>query len=179
MPFFASGPTLRTSGARRLWRSLVLATAILAIPAAVRSSQVDPTEDQVQQRLWCPCGCNQVLGTCNHIGCASAPPMRAEVGELLDQGLDPEEVLARFEDKYGPTILTAPSTDGWFDLSAWLMPFAGLAAGAAVLGVFVRRFRRRGQDTETLPDEHVGDDPEIARHKNRMEDDLADFVPED
>lgn len=156
--------------------ALMLALVLMAAsPAALRSSQVDPTEEHVQQHLWCPCGCNQVLGSCNHIGCASAPPMRAEVRELLDQDLDPEAVLARFEDKYGPTIRTAPSTDGWFDLSAWLAPFAGLVVGGAVLGVVVRRFRRQGQ----LAPSEEAPDPEVARYNRRMEEDLADFVPED
>lgn len=160
-------------------RSLALALILLASPAAVRSSQVDPTQEYVQQHLWCPCGCNQVLGTCNHIGCASAPPMRAEARELLDQGLDAEEVLSRFEDKYGPTILTAPSTDDWFDLSAWIAPFAGLLIGAGALGVFVRKFRRRGQEAESQSDATSGEDAGVARYSRRMEDDLADFVPED
>jgi cytochrome c-type biogenesis protein CcmH/NrfF len=102
--------------------------------------------------------------------------MRAEVARLLDQGLDPEEVLARFEDKYGPTILTAPSTDGWFDLSAWLMPFAVLLAGALAVGVFVRKFRGRGRAAESGGE---AEDPEVARYNARMEDDLSDFTPED
>jgi cytochrome c-type biogenesis protein CcmH len=154
----------------------MLALALMAAtPAALRSSQVDPDEEHVQQHLWCPCGCNQVLGSCNHIGCASAPPMRAEVRGLLDQDLDPEQVLARFKDKYGPTIRTAPSTEGWFDLSAWLAPFAGLVIGGAVFAVAVRRFRRRGP---SVPSEEPAN-PEAARHNRRMEEDLENFVPED
>ncbi len=160
---------------RRQPAALLALALMAASPAALRSSQVDPAEEHVQQHLWCPCGCNQVLGSCNHIGCPSAPPMRAEVRELLDQDLDPDEVLARFSDKYGPTILTAPSTDGWFDLSAWLAPFAGLVAGGTILGMAVRRFRRRGQSAPAVESA----DPEVARHNRRMEEDLADFVPED
>jgi len=160
-------------------RAALVAFALMAAsPAALRSSQVDPTEEYVQQHLWCPCGCNQVLGSCNHIGCPSAPPMRAEVHQLLDQDLDPDEVLARFEDKYGPTIRTAPTTDGWFDLSAWLAPFAGLLLGGAILAVVVRRFRRQGPSAAPAGSAESADSM-VARHNRRMEEDLADFVPED
>jgi cytochrome c-type biogenesis protein CcmH len=103
--------------------------------------------------------------------------MRAEVAALLDQELDPDVVLARFEDKYGPTILAAPSTEGWFDLSAWLMPFVGLIAGTAGLALLVRRFRRRGIAAEAV-EEPTGAN-EVSRYNARMEDDLADFTPED
>jgi cytochrome c-type biogenesis protein CcmH/NrfF len=102
--------------------------------------------------------------------------MRAEVTEYLDEGLDVEAVLARFEDKYGPTILTAPSTRGWFDLSAWLMPFAALLAGGAGYGVYARRFRHRSAEvSESAAQARTEND----RHRNRIEAELADFTPED
>ena len=134
-------------------------------------------QEEAEKHLWCPCGCNQGLNACNHIGCTSAPPMRGEVTEYLDEGLDVDAVLARFEEKYGSTILTAPSTEGWFDLSVWLMPFAGLLAGLGGVSIFARRFRKRWSANHAV-------DSEIDRaatddYQQRIEDELADFTPED
>jgi len=137
-------------------------------------------EDQAEaeSHLWCPCGCNQGLGDCNHIGCPSAPPMRGEVTQYLDEGLDVDAVLDRFEDKYGPEILTAPSTEGWFDLSVWIMPFVGLTAGMAGLGIYARRIRRRGVAVDATAGGAEAA-PAPSRYDKRIEAELEDFTPED
>lgn len=162
---------------RKYTRNLALAFFLLGSPALIHGADAEDQAD-AEEHLWCPCGCHQGLGECNHIGCPSAPPMRAEVTEYLDEGLDVDAVLARFEEKYGPTILTAPSTEGWFDLSAWAAPFAGLLAGIAGVSVYARRFRRRGSAGRAGG---AGDiDPDaFDDYQKRIEDELADFTPED
>ncbi len=157
-------------------RNLAMAAILLGSPALIHGAQ-NQDQDEAESYLWCPCGCNQGLGVCNHIGCPSAPLMRGEVTQYLDEGLDVDSVLARFEEKYGPTILTAPSTDGWFDLSVWLMPFAGLLAGIAGVSAVARRFRRRSSAGQTQDSslEPVAMD----RTRQRIDEELADFTPED
>lgn len=157
-------------------RNLFMAAFLLGSPALMHGAQsVD--QDEAESYLWCPCGCNQGLGVCNHIGCPSAPPMRGEVTRYLDEGLDVDSVLTRFEEKYGPTILTAPSTDGWFDLSAWLMPFAGLLAGIAGVSACARRFRNRWSSSQKA---NSSLDPgAMEGYQRRIDDELADFTPED
>jgi cytochrome c-type biogenesis protein CcmH/NrfF len=161
---------------QRYTRNLALAVFLLGSPAIMRGAQAED-QAEAEKHLWCPCSCNQGLGACNHIGCPSAPPMRGEVTAYLEEGLDVDAVLARFEDKYGPTILTAPSTEGWFDLSAWLMPFAVFFAGVAGVGIFARRFRRSWSSSHS---EDSGLDREtMSSYEKRIEDELADFTPED
>jgi cytochrome c-type biogenesis protein CcmH/NrfF len=161
---------------QKFTRNLVLIVVLLGSPTIMRGAQNDHQED-AEKHLWCPCGCNQGLNACNHIGCPSAPPMRGEVTEYLDEGLDVDAVLTRFEDKYGPTILTAPSTEGWFDLSAWLMPFAGLLAGLGGVSVFARRFRNRWSSAQGEKAEL--DTAAMDTYQKRIEDELVDFTPED
>ena len=157
-------------------RNFALAILLAASPAVVAGAQVSD-QDAAEQRLWCPCGCNQSLGECNHIGCPSAGPMRAEVTTYLDEGLDVDAVLARFREKYGPEILTVPSTGTWFDLAAWILPFAGLVAGIGGAGLYVRRFRRRWRSNR--PEDPAADAPAATEFGTRIEDELADFTPED
>jgi len=71
-------------------------------------------------------------------------------------------------------VLAAPPKRG-FNLLAWLLPFAGLGIGAAVLAVLARRWSR--QHEEAVPADPSGNgrgplDPELER---RVDEELARF----
>jgi len=170
-----SGPEIPSASSvsrRQALGALALFPALAGCAALLRGDE--PTEAEVLYgKLMCNCGCNQILGECNHIGCPNSVPMRAEVDRYLAGGLSPEETLAMFVDKYGTGILSAPSGEGWFNLSAWVMPFAGLLAGAAGVAYYVRRMLRRGAGAApqaTVP---------AAGIEERLEHELSDFTPED
>jgi cytochrome c-type biogenesis protein CcmH len=94
-------------------------------------------------KFMCVCGtCNQQLMHCNHLGCPSSVPMKAELVEKIDEGLTDGGVVTYFVEKYGVTVLSAPPTSG-FHLTAWIVPFVALALGAGMLLYFVRRFRSK------------------------------------
>ena len=92
--------------------------------------------------LMCVCGCGQVLLECNHVGCQYSDRMRMELGANLDRGDNDDLTLQWFVQKYGPTVVAAPSTSG-FGRVAWIMPFAALLAGMAALVWIVRAWRFR------------------------------------
>ena len=125
--------------------------------------------------LMCNCGgCNQTLGVCSMIGCSNAVPMREEVDKYVEEGEDRDGVLALFVEKYGVNILAAPPTAGWFNVSAWLTPFVALAVGLGLMAYFAWRFRRRWNARQPALS---GNWNEL--HEQRLEDELADFTPED
>jgi cytochrome c-type biogenesis protein CcmH len=95
----------------------------------------------------CPCGCNQILLECNHVGCAYSDRMRGELQSMLDQGKSDEAVVQEFVLKYGNTILAAPTTTG-FNLVAWIVPFLVLGTASFFAAVLVRRWR---SGTDPLP----------------------------
>jgi cytochrome c-type biogenesis protein CcmH len=82
----------------------------------------------------CTCGCAQLLGECNHVGCPESGRERNELTAAIASGLSDTDVLASFSTKYGATVLAAPTTHG-FDLVAWIAPFAVFAA--ALLGTIL------------------------------------------
>jgi cytochrome c-type biogenesis protein CcmH len=83
----------------------------------------------------CGCGCAQLLGECNHVGCPESGRMRDELSSAISGGSSSDkEILASFAAKYGATVLAAPTTHG-FDLVAWIAPFAVFAA--AMLGTIL------------------------------------------
>ena len=85
-------------------------------------------------RLMCTCGCAQMLGECNHVGCPESGRMRNELSAAIASGLGDKEILDSFANKYGATVLAAPTTQG-FNLVAWIAPFAVFLA--ALLGTYL------------------------------------------
>jgi cytochrome c-type biogenesis protein CcmH len=110
---------------------LLLALASVAVGAV--------TTSEIEESLTCQCGCGLTVHSCNHLQCGSAIPLKQEVATLVSQGLTRDEILIRFRNRYGEKILSSPTTEG-FNLTAWILPFAALAAGAALVVRTVRRW---------------------------------------
>ena len=116
-------------------------------------------------KMMCVCGCNQVLLECNHVGCAYSDRMRGELATYVERGDSDDLTLQAFVQKYGPTVLIAPTTEG-FNKVAWIVPYAALVLGIAAVCLIVRSWRSR--PTPALADgislEHG---PEIARFRDQ------------
>jgi cytochrome c-type biogenesis protein CcmH len=127
-------PTLR-----RTLHCVILAAAIF-----VFSGASDPSTrfGQLGHQLMCICGCGQILLECNHVGCPDSDGMRNELMAAVSRGDSDSLVQQAFVQKYGPTVLAAPTTSG-FDRTAWIMPFAALIAGIVVLILIVRAWKNR------------------------------------
>jgi cytochrome c-type biogenesis protein CcmH/NrfF len=82
----------------------------------------------------CTCGCAQLLGECNHVGCPSSGPMLNELSAAIASGATDQQILSSFAAKYGITVLAAPPTHG-FSLVAWVAPIAVFAS--ALLGTIL------------------------------------------
>ena len=111
--------------------------AFLVAVSGVQAS--DDRAETLGQGLICMCGCNQLLSGCEMINCSAAPPMRKELKKYIDEGEDDKTILASFSAKYGPKVLSAPATNDWFNLSAWVMPFVALAGGGAAVVFALKR----------------------------------------
>jgi cytochrome c-type biogenesis protein CcmH len=142
-----------------LVRNIVQACIVIAAMTLLLSASDAPTADarfkDLGHRMMCTCGCGQVLLECNHVGCQSSDRMRAELagavgvaggqsggGLNLASGSSDDAIFAAFAQKYGPTVLAAPSTTG-FGRVAWVTPFLALFAGIAALVMIVRAWKNR------------------------------------
>jgi len=90
----------------------------------------------------CICGCGQILLECNHVGCPDSDGMRNELMASVSRGDSDSLVQQAFVQKYGPTVLAAPTTSG-FDRTAWIMPFVALIAGIFVVVYIVYAWKNR------------------------------------
>ena len=141
--------------ARRSWVRLA-AVALLAL-LFLGAGDTGRRFTSLGHGMICACGCNQILLECNHVGCQYSDRMRGELQTMLDQGLDDTAIMAAFAQKYGNTILAAPTTSG-FNLVAWIIPFAVLAAATFFAGILIRRWR---SGKEPLPAPAAGIPPQV------------------
>jgi cytochrome c-type biogenesis protein CcmH/NrfF len=99
---------------------------------------------QIGHQLMCICGCGQILLECNHVGCPDSDTMRNELSAAIARGDNDSLVEQTFVQKYGPTVLAAPTTKG-FDRTAWIMPFVALVLGFGVVVLVVRAWKNRAE----------------------------------
>ena len=154
---------------RRLWSLLAVATLLTLTMAQTDANHA--RFNDLGHRMMCTCGCNQVLLECNHVGCTASDKMRKELQAALDERLNDDGVLQKFTEKYGATVLNAPSTHG-FNLLAWIMPFAVLIVATWLVIMFVRRWKERPEESAAVAvaaAELRGADVEALRRQAREE----------
>jgi cytochrome c-type biogenesis protein CcmH/NrfF len=122
---------LRITFWKRTVQAAVLASAVCF---SLGASDAGSRYVDLNHRLMCTCGCAQVLGECNHVGCPNSAGELASLRTAIASGLSDKEILDSFAAKYGATVLAAPRTEG-FDLVAWIAPFA--VFGAALMGTIL------------------------------------------
>lgn len=120
---------------RKIFLTVVLSLLTILAGATIVSAQdeVAVTDDQVNevaQGLYCPICENTPLDVCPTQACAD---WRDEIRIMLSEGRSEAEIQAFFVDSYGPRVLAEPPSDG-FNSLIWILPGAGLAIGAFVLG---------------------------------------------
>jgi cytochrome c-type biogenesis protein CcmH len=68
--------------------------------------------------------------------------MRNELTAAVTRGDSDSLVEQGFVQKYGPTVLAAPTGKG-FDLAAYIIPFAALILGFGLVVLIVRQWKHR------------------------------------
>ncbi len=133
---------MRRSANSRFWRIWSLGLLSLAVFALLGAGDDDARFSQVGHKLMCICGCNQVLLECNHVGCPYSDRMRGELVAALGRADSDDLVLQSFVQKYGPTVLIAPTTTG-FNRLAWVMPYLALVLGLTTVVLIIRTWKMR------------------------------------
>jgi cytochrome c-type biogenesis protein CcmH len=125
-----------------MYRAAQLLLVIVALFTFMGVGDEDARFNQLGHHLMCVCGCSQILLECNHVGCQYSDRMRGELMEALNRGDNDDLALQSFIQKYGTTVVAAPSTTG-FGRVAWIMPFVALFAGLASVVLIVRAWKNR------------------------------------
>ena len=124
-------------------RRIAAALAVVLVAVLTMGATDNATRyNDLSHKMMCACGCGQLLGECNHLGCPDSGPMLQELRADIARGGSDNDILIAFQSKYGPTILAAPMFTK-FNMVAWVMPPLLLLIGIAGTVVLVRRWRRR------------------------------------
>lgn len=143
-------------------RVLAAALAALALAGAALAAE-RPNASDLEAELVCPT-CKQTLDQSN---APVAQRMKAIIRQRIAEGASEQEIKAELVEQFGRGVLASPPKEG-LDLLAWVLPLAGLGAGAAAVGLVAWRWtRRRGGDGDEPPV-----DPELDR---LLDDELARF----
>lgn len=116
-------------------RLAALALLALALAAPAAASEERPTPAELESELVCPV-CEATLDTSN---APVALRMKAFIRERIAAGDTKSEIKAQLVDQFGPAVLAVPPRKG-FDWLAWLLPLAGLAVAAVVVGALAWRW---------------------------------------
>jgi cytochrome c-type biogenesis protein CcmH len=151
---------------------MVVGACAVAIPIVVVAAPT-VSRQEISEGLTCQCGCGLTVANCNHPNCEFSVPVRDQIDGMLGRGMSGPQVIAYFRGKYGEKILSAPTTQG-FNILAWIMPFAAIAAGGALVAFTVGRWRTKSP-APTSPESPVSDheaasnsfDPELRRQLER------------
>ena len=125
-----------------MYRAAQMLLVVVALFTFMGVGDEDARFNDLGHHLMCVCGCSQILLECNHVGCQYSDRMRGELMEALNRGDNDDLALQSFIQKYGTTVVAAPSTTG-FGRVAWIMPFVALLAGLASVVFIVRAWKNR------------------------------------
>ncbi len=125
-----------------LGRSLQAVLLCLTVFAFLGAGDESARFNSLGHRLMCVCSCNQILLECNHVGCTYSDRMRNELIAGMERGESDDLTLQGFVQKYGPTVMAAPTNVG-FNRVAWIMPFLALVLGLMTTIFIVLAWRKR------------------------------------
>jgi cytochrome c-type biogenesis protein CcmH/NrfF len=133
----------------RRHRSLLLllslgACTLAGMPAA--SAAAKPSLTTIERQVMCVT-CKIPLNVAQS---QQADRERAFIQGLIDQGLSEAQVKRALVAQYGASVLGLPAAHG-FDLAAYLVPVAVLAALLATLALLLPRWRRRARSGKEPP----------------------------
>ena len=123
----------------------------------------------LENALMCKCDdkCGKVLLNCT---CSTSDKTRAKFSKMLDSGLTVDQIIKMQVDKYGETVLSAPTKFG-FNLTAWMTPFVALVAG----GYGVRKILLAWVGKKSSSDSKEGSEVEPViseKYSKRLKDEL-------
>ena len=121
---------------------VVMAAALFAVGCSNARADVPPVEQRAQalnRSIMCPVCPGESI---DQSQVALAVQMRGIVDEKLAEGWTDEQVREFFVERYGPSVLLQPPTEG-VSLAVWILPPVGVAAALAVFVLVVRNMRRK------------------------------------
>ena len=154
----------------------LVGVALAQTPATSPPSDGSPTASEkpnadvvrVGKRLRCKCGCGDTIATCSMLQCEYSKPGKERIAQMQSLGMSDEQIIKAFVQDYGADILLMPPSP-----FGWIVPYAAILPGLALIYLFVRRYRKPKPLVEVGTIEI--DDPALEKYKDQIEKDLANM----
>jgi cytochrome c-type biogenesis protein CcmH len=144
-----------------------LAAALVALALAVPAAAAPPKQADLEAEVVCPT-CKVTL---DQSSSPIATRMKAYIRARIAAGDSAAEIKQKLVAQFGQGVLAEPPKRG-FDLLAWALPLAVLAAGAVAVGLLAWTWSRRRTPEDDGDEEPL--DPELER---RVDEELARYEP--
>src|ERR1039457_112809 len=154
---------------QRFRSSLLVFTIAVAALAQTASEKPNVDVRRVGARLQCQCGCKDSVATCSMLECHFSKPAKERIAQMQAVGMSDEQIVQAFIRDYGMAIYLAPP-----NAFGWIVPYAGVGFGFAVILLFLRKAYRKPKPMTDLG-EIDADDPELAKYKEQIEKDTANL----
>ncbi|MGH2544183.1 MAG: cytochrome c-type biogenesis protein [Ardenticatenaceae bacterium] len=123
--------------------SFILAMLAAACAGPEEISDIDARATSLNKTIMCPiCPGESIDQSQNQL----SMQMRGIVREQLAEGKSNDEIKQFFIDRYGPSVILEPPTEG-FSLAAWIIPPVALAVAVTAL-LLVLRLMRSAPDAQ-------------------------------
>ena len=118
----------------------------------------------LENQLMCKCDdkCGKVLINCT---CSTADKNRKKFTKMLESGLTVDQIVQQQIEKYGETVLSAPTKKG-FNLTAWVIPFGALMIGGVGLRRLLSGWVGKNKPGIELQKKEDGSRPEVGSEKS-------------
>ena len=122
----------------------------------------------LENALMCKCDdkCGKVLINCT---CSTSDKTRVKLSKMLESGLTVEQIIKSQVDKYGETVLSAPTKFG-FNLTAWVMPFIALIAGGVGVRKIINSWVGKKEELDSQNEAQEKSTP--GKYSKRLQDEL-------
>jgi cytochrome c-type biogenesis protein CcmH/NrfF len=97
--------------------------------------------------------------------------MREELADLIEKGLNNDQIIEYYVNKYGSQEVLASPIDKGFNRMAWLLPYVAGGVGIVVVGGMALRWTRRPEASHASQSAPVVS----AELESRLDDELRDL----
>ena len=132
-------------------------------------SPIEQREHVLNRSIMCPVCPGESI---DQSQVALAVQMRGIVREKLAAGWTDEQVREFFVERYGPSVLLEPPTEG-ISLAVWLVPPIGVVAAIVVFIVVLRKMRRRPVPIDVDVNADAVSEEELHPYFERIEESLS------
>ena len=125
----------------------ILATFLVLISLGVNPNLIRGPDDLVKEasnELICSCGCGKLVNDCY---CDTAKNFMVEIEESVAAGMTTKQIVQKFYERYGETVLATPKKSG-LELTIWILPIIASILGTVVIFRYASRKAR-------IPDSEV------------------------